>query len=230
LENGTQAKTNSAKLSQINFEQGSSGSVIMGFELSYGIFLNTSGITIKRNKTPFIVSADNLAIENIIISQNLISANCSYGFVSINIPLGQNIIISNNLLYCVSIGISVGNVVLSNNIFVGYGSVCNAAVQNNIFVYNGSISNCGNSMSNNIFGYAFNDLFIDGSSPDGKWQLKPGSPAIGAGVGGVDCGMYGGDNPYVLSGIPSIPTIYFFNAPIEWGNQLPVQIKIKSNK
>jgi hypothetical protein len=54
---------------------------------------------------------------------------------------------------------------------------------------------------------------------------------LGAGFGGVDVGIFGGPEPYVLSGIPPIPTIYFLTAPAigEKNTGLPVQIKVKSN-
>jgi len=69
-------------------------------------------------------------------------------------------------------------------------------------------------------------------SADGQWQLKNGSPAKGAGQDGVDCGMFGGPDPYVLSGIPDIPSIYFFQAPDggSASNGLPVRLKIKSHQ
>ncbi|GAB4372155.1 MAG: hypothetical protein Kow0042_15340 [Calditrichia bacterium] len=78
-----------------------------------------------------------------------------------------------------------------------------------------------------------NTVFVDSGSvsTDGDWQLRSGSPAIGAGLNGEDCGMFGGTTPYILSGIPAIPTIYFFVAPSSAsGTQgLQVQIKAKSN-
>jgi len=69
-------------------------------------------------------------------------------------------------------------------------------------------------------------------SADGQWQLKNGSPAKGAGLDGVDCGMFGGSDPYLLSGIPDIPVIYFFEAPdgASATNGLPVHIKVKSRQ
>ena len=73
-------------------------------------------------------------------------------------------------------------------------------------------------------------VFVGTGSTDGQWKLIAGSTAIGAGVNGEDCGMFGGSNSYVLSGLPAIPAIYFFTAPAEGGNQLPVKIKVKSNK
>ncbi len=53
---------------------------------------------------------------------------------------------------------------------------------------------------------------------DSRMMLKAGSPAIGAGVtvGTIvspDCGAFGATDPYKLSGIPNIPTIYSLSAP-----------------
>ena len=49
-------------------------------------------------------------------------------------------------------------------------------------------------------------------SNDGRWMLAASSPAKGTGVGGTDCGIYGGVNPYRLSGIPPIPSFYKLTA------------------
>jgi len=77
-------------------------------------------------------------------------------------------------------------------------------------------------------------VFVDSGSvsTDGDWQLRSGSPAIGAGLDGVDCGMFGGSTPYVLSGIPAIPSIYYFIAPgsASGAEGLQVEIKARANK
>lgn len=68
-------------------------------------------------------------------------------------------------------------------------------------------------------------------SPDGRMQLKPGSPAIGYGEGGVDAGAFGGSNPYVLSGIPFIPNIYASEVA-QTGTSaggLKLQLKVRAN-
>ena len=39
---------------------------------------------------------------------------------------------------------------------------------------------------------AITTVFISSESTDGQYQLKNGSPAKGAGLDGVDCGMFGG--------------------------------------
>ena len=64
---------------------------------------------------------------------------------------------------------------------------------------------------------------------DAYWKLKAGSPAIGAGYGGVDCGAFGGPNPYKLAGIPNVPTIYQLTVPPTGTTNINVTISTKSN-
>jgi hypothetical protein len=69
------------------------------------------------------------------------------------------------------------------------------------------------------------------SSSDGIWQLKQGSVATGYANDGTDAGAYGTTSPYVLSGIPAIPNIYFAQ-PQQTGTSqggLKIQLKIKAN-
>jgi hypothetical protein len=71
---------------------------------------------------------------------------------------------------------------------------------------------------------------LTGHTTDSQYQLKAGSPAIGAGLSGEDCGMFGGNTPYRLSGLPNIPSVYFLGAPTTSnGNTLPVTISVKTN-
>ena len=65
------------------------------------------------------------------------------------------------------------------------------------------------------------DVYVLGTtgSLDSRLALKAGSPAIGAGltVGAVvspNCGAYGATDPYILSGIPNIPSIYALTVPV----------------
>ena len=71
-------------------------------------------------------------------------------------------------------------------------------------------------------------------SPDGKYQLIGDSTtnvAFGAGINGEDCGAFGGDSPYRLSGIVKVPTIYYMQIPLvgDTTNMLKVKIRAKSN-
>ncbi|MDA1068074.1 MAG: hypothetical protein O3C43_16410 [Verrucomicrobia bacterium] len=65
----------------------------------------------------------------------------------------------------------------------------------------------------NINGELVGTVLMASGSSDGYYQLKEGSPAIGAGFGGADIGAFGGSDPYMLSGLPGIPRMTRFNAP-----------------
>jgi len=51
------------------------------------------------------------------------------------------------------------------------------------------------------------------TSSDSFYQLKEGSPAIGAGLGGADMGAFGGPKPYVLAGLPGVPRLTRLTVP-----------------
>ena len=108
----------------------------------------------------------------------------------------------------------------------------NATIQNNILTYGNIQPNSGNTISYNI-------LAVDGTnsngnqyntnmamSTDGKWKLKDGSPAIGAGSGGADCGAFSGLSPYILSGIPNLPHIYEADVPASATSESGLQVTI----
>jgi hypothetical protein len=135
------------------------------------------------------------------------------------------------------------NIILENNIMLKGMDIYNAAITNNILVdggYNGSATNTvqynicnGTQFPANGYNQQnvnMSTVFLGTGSTDGQWQLAPGSPAIGTGVGGTDIGMYGGVDPYVLSGIPAIPTIYQFFGSNAGSQSLPVELKIKARK
>lgn len=116
-------------------------------------------------------------------------------------------------------GVSVDRCVLTSS-FSGNPST---SITNSIFVFSSSssftrdsssVSNCMavgfNTLptgAGNINGQLVGNVFLNTGSNDGKWRLKAGSPAAGAGTGGSDMGAFGGTNPYVLSGVPGIPRL-----------------------
>jgi hypothetical protein len=104
----------------------------------------------------------------------------------------------------------------------------------------GADRNVGNadftSGGTNISNATLNSIFQLGTGPvatgpDGRYQLANGSPAIGYGQGGIDCGAFGGAGAYVLSGIPLIPNVYFAavqGTPTSTGG-LKLRLKVKAN-
>lgn len=136
------------------------------------------------------------------------------------------------------------NTLFKNNIFIhppgppnNYPPICqntslNNTYLNNLFVWTSLFSELNTTIgSGNVTNVPLDSLFISGGtfSTDAQWQLSPTSPAVGAGVGGVDCGMFGGATPYVLSGIPAGPHIYELNAEPVGASQggLNVNLKVK---
>jgi hypothetical protein len=82
--------------------------------------------------------------------------------------------------------------------------------------------------TSNIDNANMTTLFEGGGSPDGKWRIKPSSTIPIKDI----CGAYTGLEPYVLSGIPSVPAIYYLNVPYT-GNKatgLDISIKVRSNQ
>jgi len=137
------------------------------------------------------------------------------------------------------------NATCLNNIFTGSVQANNCYFANNIqtagtftptgcTTYNniGSSTQYGTS-NGNMSNVNMDDVFVCFSScgtysADGRYQLKPGSVAAGAGAGGIDCGIFDGNYPYVLSGIPNFPAIYYLQV-LPQGDLLNVSVKVKSH-
>jgi hypothetical protein len=96
----------------------------------------------------------------------------------------------------------------------------------------------GNALINpSVVSSIFNGFPLIGTkSADGRYILPAGSPAkAGSSIrpsATKDAGMFGGDFPYKLSTIASIPTIYSISSPngnTPSGNTLRVDLKTRTN-
>ena len=179
-------------------------------------FSYSSGASIFNSAS---VTVNNLMVENCIF-------NNTYYYAQVSMTLNSastNITFRNNTAPSF-IGT---NAYVANNIFFNsYGSTFNSCiVNNNLFVANqtgvtvGSLSTNGN----NLVGQTLANIIVNTGSDDGKYKLAAASPALGGGedIGGTkpDCGAFGGNDPYKLSGIPNIPSIYSLSFPN--GNSIP---------
>ncbi len=243
---GIQASPSSAKLGQLTFNKGSEGSVITGCEF-IGVTVGTSDINIARNYLNGGYLQVNTGLANVYIQQNYILSNSNNGSLIISSNDGQvfvlNNFIGNSLFAYDRYSISVDNsssAIIENNVILGDISCYNSTFQNNIII-SGQFWGAGNEIYNNIcnsnqFSNSNGNLpntdtstvFVNTGSTDGRYQLKAGSPAKGAGVGGVDIGMFGAMNPYVLSGVPPIPSIFYFTAPFYGSKSQGLQVHIKA--
>jgi len=244
----TQANITPAKIGIIEFSPGSEGSSISGMSISK-LYIYCNNITIKRNNI-LISSNDQYGInlvregeiQNIIIVQNFINARNGIHFASAS----NHIMIFNNIIKSVGHTIYMHSndyAIIKNNVLYGNMRVYNSTFYNNIRSGGGTVDLVDSDVQYNLdYGTKFGTIngnmvnvdmstvFIGQGSEDGKWQLAENSPAKNAGDNGVDCGAFDGTDPYILSGIPMLPSIYYLNVPAIASeiSGLPVHIKIKS--
>jgi hypothetical protein len=246
----TQANIASATISNhVYFNSGSSGSLVKGVNFEGTVFISTPDFTIKRCRfTSNLEVGKSSAADNTVVMQN-----CFVGYGILLYNSSQNVIISNNILVgsyamiTVNSGCTAGisNNVINNTYYSGRTALTlNDSTATNNIIISGGLSSANSTFYNNIgnstqFGtengnqsnVVMNNVFLFVGTTDGQYQLMTGSPAIGAGVDGVDCGAFGGDTPYVLGGIPDYPAIYYFTSPLTSTQDtgLPVRIKTKVN-
>jgi len=252
----TRANISEAQITTLDCNAGSSGSSFTGLYFTNLVDIRDSNITFKRNR--FLIADVNINIRildnspNTIITQNFIqnfdTSSCCAEAIQVNTTGNSSIEISNNYIQMFNASFEAIRVsiptIIKNNVIFGQLVVSDSTLSNNI-LREGSVVGTGNGVNNNIgngtqFGsFAGNQenvdmttVFIGSGSDDGQWQLKTGSPAIGAGDDSTDIGMFGGSNPYVLSGIAALPTIYSFisNSTGTNSSDITVNMKIKASE
>lgn len=238
---GLQANPNPGNIGSIYLDSAASGSLFLGLSgltinNSNALGFGTDNITISRCQLSGISLYWSPQPGTVADGWNI---NKSYiGAIQGNIGMIQNWNINNNIFTGSLDASNAGNanLVIRNNVFRSWVTLYNGYFANNI-VYttvnftnvvvknNLAISTPGGFASyvgtnGNTSGHTDADVFqgLTGNSTDGQWRLKAGSPAIGAGltIGSVvtpDAGAFGGPDPYKLSGIANIPTIYSLTVP-----------------
>lgn len=103
---------------------------------------------------------------------------------------------------------------------------------NSSFAYNVTSQSYSPEFSNNHFDEIKENVFVLEGSTDKWWMLKEGSPAIGYGSNGDDCGAYGGPTYYIPSGLPMLmPRIIEAQIPSSGsGNTIQVHLKAKTQE
>ena len=252
----TSAIKNHAHIDGISFNEGSQGSLFCGFYVWQPTAIRVNNIQLKRNFYNGVVQAfdkDSILIAQnyfnylsaVIIYQDYpvirnirISNNIIIGYLQLN--NAKSALVYNNLFQGSVQGTESFFV---NNLFIETGN-CNSSLvnsinqnlfSNNIFCGTGVGSVNGNQANvdlSTVFLVAPTATKPQDVSTDGRWQLKVGSPAKAAGFGStnekpVDIGPFGGTDPYVLSGLPPIPSIYFFEHQPMGSNADPLDVRIK---
>ncbi len=224
-------------ISSITFNAGSANSFVTGCTISY-TYIYSSNITLKRNYFVYYLY--------LYANANNLNINGNYFYYSITQGGSPQtgLSITNNIFSAYGVGLDAATTgTFENNTMAGGSlNVYNFQIDNNILngvsftpnnsVYFNNISSSANigSANGNIPSVTMvNNVFVASGTSDGQYQLKAGSPAIATGYGGVDMGAFGNVNPYKLSGIPSVPTIYSLTVPPTGTTNINVTISTKSN-
>lgn len=235
-------------------DAGSEGTILSGLTISGGnLYVYTSNITIERCyiNAEFRLNSGSQSCSNFLLKQCYVVGGLwtwSMSFESSNMVIENNIIfddltlnsdvcqyiVKNNVLPGNYNDINAVNAIIQNNIANGIiaDEVDGNVVENNIIGL-GEVPNGGN---NNLSGIDFAEVFVDwpegaNTSTDAMYELLSGSVAQGHGVGGIDCGIFDGDFPYILSGLPPIPRIFETNiSGVGTSEGLRVQIQASSQQ
>ena len=229
----SQANAIPATVQGITFNTGSESSSIIGLNFSasstgYAPSISVNNIAIIRcyltNGIYITSSVNNLLILQNYIQQFGISVQ-STGYAFSNVILKNNIIVPNlsiaqysgapRIFSNVENNVFLGNVMITSNTFLSNiiaNTAATAAVtasnnQGNLFAAAGQLPTTNNTLVSNI-PTLFVGLVAANNSTDGQYRLPAASPYLTAGFGGTQPGIFGGSEPYILSGVPGIPTIY----------------------
>lgn len=267
----TQAYKEVSIVGHLTFNGGSEFSIVEGLRFNNTqVNINTSYITIRRNRFHTVSNQSWITFSGVVIGDNcsniLIENNWIYmhgtntytanrGIYSDGANL-SDLVIRNNYIharvnsyyvsscYCIALLSTAldDDVIITQNVFDA-GIVYPRETQffNNVMI-SGTFSPNGSYFNNNIgnntqFGdqngnqqnVDMSTVFVNHTSGiDSDMQLATGSPAIGAGLFGEDCGMYGADHPYKISCMPAIPAIWEVELNHYGNNATPINITVKA--
>ncbi len=241
----TQVGLASATFTWLSWNAGSAGTVVSGLTFSGATTINHSNIRIERCR---FLGVLNFYGSGSVNGVQVIGCYLQAGMEVLagqppitNTTLANNIILGTLVANSSMAGEFVNNTVRNAAETPAF-SLSNMIVRNNIF-------DCEVTPGNNVFLHNLfrtapvpagegNEVNVDmatmfaGGTVDNQWQLAPGAPAIAAGDNGEDCGAFGGNEPYRLSGIPAVPSIFGMTAPstIGVGVPLPVTMSARTNE
>ncbi len=261
LNPGLQQNVQNSVVRSVTFEAGSSGSSLEGLYLFSGsnssvTFSNTplEDIVISRCYGVHVIFTNNATnpISDITVKGNYLNQV----LVGNNSAAISGLIIINNRLNDMNLGAHVNAVIVNNviednvNIYGQpfYNNICLGTTQSDLSQNNNSVTNIYNNIfvhpqpawftgnTNNTFGLTTAYIFANYANPstDGKFALKPAGQCAECYAGfpsGTQLGIFGGAEPYKLSGIPPIPSVYQLQHPanVSPGGTLNITISTRSN-
>lgn len=233
---GLQTSVLESRLAGFTIGVDAAGSKLLGLAMTSTLILNgTNNVTLERvyfGNSSLTTSANpssnitvrkcyfyssNFSLNNNAGISNLTCENNIFNSCSMLLDnlTGTNIVRNNSISGTTSLTV-IKSYFINNIVGVnGQATLTDCTIKNNIFQV---AQNLPATASNNVLSVPMADVYEATGSFDAKYKLKSTSPAKAKGltIGGVinpDCGAFGATDPYVLSGIPNIPTIYTFTAP-----------------
>lgn len=169
-------------------------------------------------------------INGVLISNNIINKLDMGTFGGQN-GIQNGVVVNNTVINQSPTHTWLVNSVLDNNLFLSLASINFTNVS---YSYNVSSGGALTGGVGNLANFDVNAALVGpgaGISNDEQYQIKSGSPLKTAGSGGTEVGAFGGTTPYVVSGIPPVPSITNFTNTATGSNSTPVQvtISVKSN-
>jgi hypothetical protein len=166
--------------------------------------------------------------------QNTVINNSIIGEISAKTSSSRETILSLSVNNCIvewtdNDGVQTRNTIFSNCIFTNLNS--DIAQSNVSFVNNIATSDDIPLGNGNQLSIPFATIFDEDTFEhrELRFKLADDSPAIGAAIDGGDCGIFGGDFPYVLSGMPDIPSIFSLTVdPTAGGNEQTLEVNLKA--
>lgn len=231
------------------------GTLVMGLEFQGALYLEAcNNVTIARCQ---FFSSNNIVYLHVQGSDNIIRQcnfragyRINFGHPTI-VPSGNRI--ENCLMPDVELmmagGITPPIYYLRNNLLRRISGDASVVAENNILINEMSDAFPNGTFRNNLFYNRIPD-FLNGSGNitftsastimgnfnypslnDNRYLLSPlsaANPAYNAGTDGTHIGPFGGANPYVLSGVPPLPTIDELSVPqfAAPGTNLTIRIKV----
>jgi hypothetical protein len=235
---GLQVATQDARITFFRIAAAANGSKFLGITLSGSVYVNavnniifervlfssslyfetasSTNVTIRKcyfNGTN-ISASGTITISNFVCENSIFNSGA---YINLPVLSGSGNIVRNNSIAANSNPFTLTNTYFVNNIMGAWGqcSLTDCTIKNNLFQVNQTLPGTA---TNNLVSQEMANIYTGTGSFDGKFALKPGATAIGAGltVGAVvnpNCGAFGGTDPYKLSGIPNIPSIYSLTVP-----------------
>jgi len=162
---------------------------------------------------------------------------CLDEFSITSLPVGHDLVLVRNNVFAGNFNCVesyCANNIFKNGISTDPSGLTGCVLKNNLFT-NQSFTTGAALEANNQFSVDMSTVFVNNPAFFDRAYELAGGPGVGAGIPNgstpVDCGAYGGPNPYKPFGMPAIPSITHLSVPstVISGTDIHISLSSKSN-